>query len=235
MVGPTAEETEDKGDFSTTPENLKRVFELASRMVPAISLRSIITSFAGLRPTLPGDDFYIEASRSVPRFIQVAGVQSPGLTASPAIAERVKDILAAEGLTLTERPDWKPGLPRSERIRDRSAWDLDRLAAQDPAYAHVVCRCECVSEAEVVEAIRKGHHTLDGIKYYTRAGMGRCQGGFCTYRIMRLIARETGMDLTEVTKSGPGSELLVRKLGAPEQGAAQGGGPRDNASRGGQP
>ncbi len=247
MVGPTAEETEDKDDTATTPENLKRVFELAARMVPAISLRNIITSFAGLRPTLPGDDFMVEASKEAPRFVQVAGIQSPGLTASPAIAERVKDILAAEGLALVERPDWKPGLPRSERIRDRGPWDLDRLAQQDPAYAHVVCRCECVSEAEVVEAIRKGHHTLDGIKYYTRAGMGRCQGGFCTYRIMRLIARETGVDLTQITKSGPGSELLVRKLGqdmppngrvgretAPSggQGAAPSGGQEAAAKRG---
>jgi glycerol-3-phosphate dehydrogenase len=163
--------------------------------VPRISKRDIITAFSGLRPTLPGDDFYIDLSREAPAFVQVAGIQSPGLTASPAIAERVRDILEEGGLELQEKQDWQPGIAHMERTRDRSISDLDRLVAQDTAYAHIVCRCEAVSEAEVVEAIRKGHTTLDGIKYYTRAGMGRCQGGFCTYRIMRLISRETGLPL----------------------------------------
>ncbi len=102
-----------------------------------------------------------------------------------------------------------------ERTRDHAAWEIDRLAARSPSYAHMVCRCESVSEAEVVEAIRKGHTTLDGIKYYTRAGMGRCQGGFCTYRIMQLVARETGLPLGRITKHGPGSELVVGRIGGP--------------------
>jgi glycerol-3-phosphate dehydrogenase len=213
MVGPTAEEGDDKDDTSTTPENLARVFALASRMVPRISLRDIITSFAGLRPTLPGDDFYVDVSREAPQFVQVAGIQSPGLTASPAIAERVKRLLGGAGLAMTEKPEWHPGIPRMERTRDHAAWEIDALVQRDPGYAHVVCRCEGVSEAEVVEAIRKGHITLDGIKYYTRAGMGRCQGGFCTYRIMRIISRETGLPLERITKHGPGSELVVGRVG----------------------
>ena len=208
MLGPTADEGEDKEDTTTTPENLERVFHLASQMVPGISKRDIITAFAGLRPTLPGDDFYIDLSREVPAFVQVAGIQSPGLTASPAIAERVKALLLSAGLHLTEKAAWTPGIPHMKRTRDHAAWELDRLVASDPAYAHLVCRCEGVSEAEVVEAIRKGHTTLDGIKYYTRAGMGRCQGGFCTYRILQLVARETGLPLERITKHGPGSEIL---------------------------
>ncbi len=213
MVGPTADETDDKEDTATTPENLARVFALASRMVPGISLRDIITSFAGLRPTLPGDDFAIHVSQKAPHLVQVAGIQSPGLTASPAIAERVKDLLSGAGLAMTEKPDWVPGIPRVERTRDHEAWELDALAARDPAYAHLVCRCEGVSEAEVVEAVRKGHATLDGVKYYTRAGMGRCQGGFCAYRVMRIISRETGLPLERITKHGPGSELVVGRVG----------------------
>jgi glycerol-3-phosphate dehydrogenase len=213
MLGPTAEEGDDKEDTSTTPDNLDRVFQLASRMVPRISKRDIITAFAGLRPTLPGDDFSIELSRAAPHFVQVAGIQSPGLTASPAIAERVCDILADAGLALPENPGWRPGIAHMERTRDHAPGDVDRLVARDPAYAHIVCRCESVSEAEVVEAIRKGHTTLDGIKYYTRAGMGRCQGGFCTYRIMRLISRETGQPLDRITKHGPGSELVLGRVG----------------------
>jgi glycerol-3-phosphate dehydrogenase len=214
MLGPTAEEGQDKEDTSTTPENLDRVFDLAIRMVPRISKRDIITAFSGLRPTLPGDDFYIDISHEAPAFVQVAGIQSPGLTASPAIAERVRDLLGEAGLKLPEKSDWRPGISHMERTRDSGASDLDRLVAKDPAYAHIVCRCEAVSEAEVVEAIRKGHTTLDGVKYYTRAGMGRCQGGFCTYRIMRLISRETGLPLERISKHGPGSELVVGRIGA---------------------
>ena len=216
MLGPTAEEGENKDDTSTTPENLDRVFDLASRMVPRISKRDIITAFSGLRPTLPGDDFFIDVSREAPAFVQVAGIQSPGLTASPAIAERVRDLLQEAGLELLEKPDWHPGISHMERTRDRDISELDRLVAKDPAYAHIVCRCEAVSEAEVVEAIRKGHTTLDGVKYYTRAGMGRCQGGFCTYRIMRLISRETGLPLERISKHGPGSELVMSRIGAAE-------------------
>jgi glycerol-3-phosphate dehydrogenase len=215
MLGPTADEGDDKDDTTTTPENLERVFRLASQMVPRISKRDIITSFAGLRPTLPGDDFMVEISRAAPCFVQVAGIQSPGLTASPAIAERVKELLKSGGLPLVEKTEWQPGIPRMERTRDHAPWELDRLVARDPAYAHLVCRCEGVSEAEVVEAIRKGHTTLDGIKYYTRAGMGRCQGGFCTYRIMQLVSRETGVPLERITKHGPGSELVLGRIGSP--------------------
>ncbi len=218
MIGPTADEGDDKEDTATTPENLDRVFRLATQMVPRISKRDIITAFAGLRPTLPGDDFFIDLSRVAPCVVQVAGIQSPGLTASPAIAVRVKDLLRSGGLQLVEKADWHPGIPRSERTRDHSAWELDRLVARDPAYAHLVCRCEGVSEAEVVEAIRKGHTTLDGIKYYTRAGMGRCQGGFCTYRIMQLVARETGLPLEKITKHGPGSQIVTGRIGADGRG-----------------
>lgn len=214
MLGPTADEGGDKEDTTTTPENLERVFRLASQMVPHISKRDIITSFAGLRPTLPGDDFMIELSGAAPCLVQVAGIQSPGLTASPAIARRVKDLLKSGGLSLVEKSEWVPEIPHMDRTRDHAPWELDQLVARDPAYAHLVCRCEGVSEAEVVEAIRKGHTTLDGIKYYTRAGMGRCQGGFCTYRIMRLISRETGLPLEAITKHGPGSELVTGRIGS---------------------
>ena len=220
MLGPTADEGEDKEDTTTTPENLERVFGLASQMVPRISKRDIITAFAGLRPTLPGDDFYIDLSRKAPAFVQVAGIQSPGLTASPAIAERVKDLLASAGLQMVEKAQWTPGIPHMRRTRDYSAWELDQLIAEDPAYGHLVCRCEGVSEAEVVEAVRKGHTTLDGVKYYTRAGMGRCQGGFCSYRVMQLISRETGMPLERITKHGPGSEVVRRRIGEASTGSA---------------
>ncbi len=212
MVGPTAVEIEDKEDLATSQAHLEVVFASARRLVPALSERDIITSFAGLRPTLAGGDFLIESSGMVPALVQAAGLQSPGLTASPAVAEYVKDLLKKAGLTLEEKPDWNPCLPEVPRIRELTPFQVDELTRRDPAYGEVVCRCEGVSEAEVVAAVRRGHRTLDGIKFYTRAQMGRCQGGFCTYRILRILARETGLPIQALTKRGPGSELLGGEL-----------------------
>jgi glycerol-3-phosphate dehydrogenase len=214
MVGPTADAGENKEDTATTPENLDRVFDLATRMVPGISRRDVITAFSGLRPTMAGDDFLVALSREAPHLVHVAGIQSPGLTAAPAIAELVENLLREDGLSLREKDGWPKPIHHGECTRDRPPAEVARLIARDPAYGHIVCRCEAVTEAEVVEAIRKGHTTLDGIKYYTRAGMGRCQGGFCTYRIMQILCRETGVPLEAITKHGSGSELVVGRIGA---------------------
>jgi glycerol-3-phosphate dehydrogenase len=213
MVGPTAVEIDEKDDESTSPENMERVFAQAARMVPSVSRRDLITSFAGLRPALPGEDFLIARSRKAPGLIQAAGIQSPGLTAAPAIAELVADLLKEDGLALAPNPAFQPGIPRTPHVAmlDRPA--LEALVRQDPAYANIVCRCESVSEAEVVAAIRKGHITLDGIKFYTRAGMGRCQGGFCTYRLLAILARETGLPIEAITKRGKGSYIVAGRIG----------------------
>lgn len=213
MVGPTAEEIDEKDDESTTPENLDRIFSLAARMVPKISKKDIITSFAGLRPTLAGNDFFIDISKKAPGLVLAAGIQSPGLTAAPAIAEYVAGLLKEDGLDLTEKTDFDPILRPSPKVHEMDFAELEKHIHRQPAYGHIVCRCESVSEAEVVEAIRKGHTTLDGIKFYTRAGMGRCQGGFCTYRLLAIIARETGMPVEEITKRGRGSALVVGRIG----------------------
>lgn len=212
MVGPTSREIPDREDVSTTAENLRQVFAGAKRMVPAISTQDVITAFAGMRPTLEDQDFYIDLSRRAVNVVQVAGIQSPGLTASPAIGLYVKDLLKAGGLTLTEKTNFQPDLPATTFVRRLSSEQMDECVQRDPAYGNIICRCENVSEAEVIEAIRKGHTTLDGIKFYTRAGMGRCQGGFCTYKILRILRRETGMPIEAITKRGPGSELILHRL-----------------------
>jgi glycerol-3-phosphate dehydrogenase len=226
MVGPTAEEIEDKDDTGTTTENLERIFSLAARMVPAISKKDIITSFAGLRPTLPGDDFYIDLSQKAPGLVQAAGIQSPGLTAAPAIAEYVAGLLQKDGLELAEKTGVTPFRQPSSKIRGKDFAELEEWIRREPSYGHVVCRCESVSEAEVVEAIRKGHTTLDGIKFFTRAGMGRCQGGFCTYRLLAILARETGMPVEAIPKRGKGSPIVVGRIGA----EAEARGPRKGAA-----
>jgi glycerol-3-phosphate dehydrogenase len=212
LIGPTAEEIQEKDDLSTSSAKLKQIFDSARQMLPKVSTKDAITAFSGLRPALPDGDFYIEAGGKVPNFIHVAGIQSPGLTAAPAIAEYVKDILKDEGLLLQERRGYKPEVERVPRIRNKSIYEIDELIEENPAYGNIVCRCENVSEAEIVEAIRRGHDTLDGIKFFTRAQMGRCQGGFCTAKIIRIIIRETGKRFEEVTKRGPASPVLWGEL-----------------------
>ncbi len=215
MVGPTAEDTSRKDDFSTTRKGLESVFQHAQKIVPGIRSTDVITSFVGVRPVASGDDFII-GSTKVPGFINVAGIQSPGLPASPAIALMVKDILLGEGLKLEVRQDFacrrKPFLKIRACVENRDFDTLENIFAKDRGYHHLVCRCENVTEAEIVEAIRRGHTTLDGIKYATRAGMGRCQGGFCTYRVMKIISREAGIPFEKISKKGPGTEIVPIKL-----------------------
>jgi glycerol-3-phosphate dehydrogenase len=212
LVGPTADPVDDKADLATTPDQLEKIFDSARRMVPSVTTSDVITSFAGLRPALETDDFYIDVSRSAPRLIQVAGIQSPGLTAAPAIGEYVKDLLKKAGCRLTEKEDFDPYLDRVPRIAGLSPEEVDHLVARNPLFGAVVCRCEHISEAEVVEAVHRGHNTLDGIKFFTRAGMGRCQGGFCTYHLLRVLRRETGADPETFTKRGGKSALIERTL-----------------------
>ena len=212
MVGPTAVENDNKHDLSTSSDNLETVFQSAKRLIPSISERDIITSFAGIRPTLENGDFYIEESKIIKNFIQVAGIQSPGLTASPAIADFVKDILKDIGCELSEKKDYIPEIEHSKKVRQLSTDELNTLINDNPDYGNIICRCEKVSEAEIIEAIKKGHTTLDGIKFYTRAGMGRCQGGFCSYKIIKILMRETGMKYDEITKRGGESYILTGKL-----------------------
>lgn len=212
LIGPTADSIDDKTDLATTQARLSRIVESAKTLVPSVSEKDAITSFAGLRPVL-GEDFYIAPSDTVQAFIQVAGVQSPGLTASPAIAEYVRDLLAGLDLELVEKTSWNPNVEAPVRPRNLSEEERALLVEQDPAHGHIVCRCEEVSEGEIIEAIRHGHVTLDGIKFYTRAQMGRCQGGFCTYRIIRILMRETGMSFDEITKRGGTSRILSAELG----------------------
>jgi glycerol-3-phosphate dehydrogenase len=208
MVGPTAEDTEDRYDVSTTDAGAARVFDFVRRICPAISPRDTIAEFAGLRAVSDTNDFIIGPTR-VSGFINVAGIQSPGLTASPAIAEYVRDILKDEGLALAEKAGFQGPVPCAPRFSAADPDERERLVAENPLFARVVCRCELVTEAEVQDAIDRGARTLDGIKFRTRAGMGRCQGGFCTSRCMKLLAERGGVPIHEITKRGGGSWIVT--------------------------
>lgn len=213
MVGPTAVDTEDKTDYSTTREGLKEVFQQAQRMVPAVRTSDIITSFVGLRPAAVGNDGdFIIGKTIVQGFINAAGIQSPGLTASPAIAEYIRELITKEGLKMELKSDFDPHRKKvctkvRHLLEKRDFEKYDRIVTENKDYSKLVCRCENVTEAEIVAAIKDAHTTLDGIKFATRAGTGRCQAGFCTSRVMEIIHRETGIPFDKITKKGKGSEI----------------------------
>ncbi|MEZ4730169.1 MAG: NAD(P)/FAD-dependent oxidoreductase [Caldilineaceae bacterium] len=216
MVGPTAETIRDKEKRTTTMAGGSAIFAAVQRLAPGISEQDCIAEFAGVRAAAQlevgertdGEDFIIgpTAKRG---FLHVAGIQSPGLTAAPAIAELVVELLRDEGLALVPKAEFVPTLPRPIHFATLSTEEQIALAAHDGRYGRIVCRCETVTEGEVVEAIRRGACTLDGIKFRTRAGMGRCQGGFCTARCMEILARELAISLTAVTKRGGASWLVL--------------------------
>jgi glycerol-3-phosphate dehydrogenase len=213
MVGPTADNQDDRYDVSTTPQGAAQVFGFVRRICPAIGERDTIAEFAGLRAIASGDDFIIGPT-AVPGFINVAGIQSPGLTAAPAIAEHVCNLLRAEGLRLEPNPGFQPRLPVPVRFAQLGP-EAQRAAIQrNRAYARVVCRCELVTEGEIDDAIARGARTLDGLKFRTRAGMGRCQGGFCAARCMDLLARRLGLPFTAITKRGGDSWLVMEMKNA---------------------
>ncbi len=216
MVGPTAVDIDTKDDFSTTAEGLKHVFEHAQKMVPGIRTSDIITSFVGLRPVATGNDFILGRSK-VPGFINAAGIQSPGLTASPSIAKFIRDELLADGLRMEVDPGFDPSdrekITRVRHLIEKRDYEhFEEVVKKDPEYSKLVCRCENVTEAEIIAAVHRGHTTLDGVKFATRAGTGRCQAGFCTTRVMEIIHRETGIPFEEISKKGPGSEIVPVKL-----------------------
>jgi glycerol-3-phosphate dehydrogenase len=209
MIGPTANDVEDRDDLSTTDDGLKRVLEGAQKLVPAISKSDIIAYFAGLRP-VAGEDFIIRHEDKLPGFINVLGIQSPGLTAAPAIALLVVDILKKNGLALKKKFIFHSRRKKTTHLFAISLSLTKKLIKHDHAYGDIVCRCEMVSAKEVKDAIARGAKTLDGIKFRTRAQAGRCHGAFCTTRIMKILAEKRNMPLTAVTKRGTGSEIVKK-------------------------
>ena len=213
LIGPTAEDIEDKEGIETTAEGMELIREKATLSVKELPLRQVITSFAGLRAH-GGEDFIIGEVPDAPGFIDVAGIESPGLTCAPAIGAYVADIVK-KLLSPAEKENFiaeRRGIPSMALA---SGQERQRLILENPAYANVICRCEMVTEGEIIDAIRRpvGARTPDGIKRRTRAGMGRCQSGFCNPKVVEILARELGVDESEVLKSGEDSWYLLREEG----------------------
>ena len=212
FAGPTAVDMTDKRDTSVTPEGIAQLTAMSKKSVPSIDLRSVITSFAGVRAQPSTGDFIIGASKAEPRLIQAAGICSPGLTSAPAIAGEIARILRASGLEMTEKANYNPIRKAIPEFRNMNNEERAALIEKDPRFGRVICRCETITEGEIVEAIRRGARSLDGVKRRTRAGMGRCQGGFCSPRVMEILSRELNVPMTELTKFGGESKLLVGAL-----------------------
>jgi glycerol-3-phosphate dehydrogenase len=205
MIGPTSNEVSDKEDITTTKKHKDEVLKAARKLAPSINERLLIASFAGLRPTTKEGDFYIKEEQN--GFINIVGIKSPGLTAAPAIAEYVVNILA-KNMRLTKKKIYNPKRKSIPRFRLLNTKERNTLIKKDADFGEVICRCELVTKGEIKEAIRRGARTLDGIKFRTRSQMGRCHGAFCTSKIMAIMSEELNIPFDEITKRGKGSELI---------------------------
>ncbi|MBN2453285.1 MAG: NAD(P)/FAD-dependent oxidoreductase [Candidatus Omnitrophica bacterium] len=212
MIGPTAHDVSDKEDLSTSDEGLREVLENVKKMIPTIREDDIIAYFSGLRP-VAGHDFIIRHEAVAPGFINVAGIQSPGLTSAPAVALMVRDILKDNGLSLRKKIFFHKYRRKENHLFSIPFEKAGKLIKKDASYGDIVCRCEMVSAKEIRDAIDRGATTLDGIKFRTRAQAGRCHGSFCTARIMKILAEKTDKPLTEITKRGKGSEIVKEERG----------------------
>lgn len=203
MVGPTAIDIEDKEATATTAEGLAQVMEKCGKSVKDVPLKQVITSFAGLRAHEDGGEFLIGEVEDAKGFIDVAGIESPGLSSAPAIGQYVREIL--ERMTeLKEKRSFIETRKGIVRFAECSKEMQQELIRQNPSYGQIICRCETITEGEILDAIHRplGATTLDGVKRRTRAGMGRCQAGFCTPKVMDILARELGLELKDIRKNG---------------------------------
>ena len=209
LVGPTAIDMEDPDSTSTTQAGIDELNTKASMYVRNLPLRSVITSFAGVRAHEDGHEFVLGEVEGAPHFIDCAGIESPGLTASPAIGEYLGDMIR-DMMQLSKKENWVSTRKDIITTEGLSAQERNELIQKNPAYGTIICRCESVTEGEILDAIHRplGARSLDAVKRRTRAGMGRCQSGFCSPRVLEILHRELGIPMEEITKSG-GESVLV--------------------------
>ncbi|KAF0110183.1 MAG: glycerol-3-phosphate dehydrogenase [Chloroflexi bacterium] len=222
LVGPNTQQTPDKEDKSVTGDGLNEIWQGAQKLIPSLNQRAIIAVFAGLRATGNAlctsskvdyhHDFVIEVAKEVEGLVNLAGIESPGLTAAPAIAERVVELLKDAGELLTKKQDWNPIRLARPRFNYMTRKEQEELVARDAHYGRIVCRCEMVTEGEIVAEIHAPlpAKTYDAIKRRTWLGTGRCLGSFDMPRVVEILSSELGISVSEVSKKGTGSEFLFR-------------------------
>ncbi|MBT8369483.1 MAG: FAD-dependent oxidoreductase [Deltaproteobacteria bacterium] len=212
ILGVHYVKTDDKSDTQVDREGIQETLRMGRQLIPALAEKDVITSFAGIlansNMTRDGD-FFISPSEHAPGVVHVM-VGAPGLSAAPAIADYVIQLLGDSGWQTEEKSDFNPQRPGWPRFESAPMTTKRQMIDADPKYGHVLCRCEHVTEAEVLHSIRRGARTMDAVKHLTRAGMGRCQGGFCAPFVLKHLADELGIPPTRVTKNGPGSHQIVK-------------------------
>jgi glycerol-3-phosphate dehydrogenase len=212
LIGPTAEDIEDKLDKKTTKEGMLNVIEQARMLVPNLHMEDMITQFVGLRPTREPEGYNILISDKVSGYVGISGIRSTGLTGSLGIAKYTVHKMQEAGLLLERKQGFVPVRRAIVSFADKSDEEKDILIQQDPRYGKIVCRCEQITESEIVQAIHRpvGARTLDALKRRVRAGMGRCQGGFCSTLAAEILSRELGVPADEIRKRSGDSYLFMK-------------------------
>ena len=215
LVGPTAKVVAAPDNTDTTPNGLAEVARLSAKSVPSVNFRQVITSFTGVRASTKEGEFILKPSDRVPGLVHAGAIDSPGLTCCVSIAKYLTDILKEQGLPLEEKADWNGHRENFHAFRNMSEEEKNAYIQANPAFGKVVCRCETVTEGEILQAIRTNPRAtdMDGVKRRTRSGMGRCQGGFCGPYVMELLSRELGIPMEDVTKLGGDSRMVIGRIG----------------------
>ncbi len=209
LLGPTAEDVEDKEDVGTTRDGLDEAISGARKLIPKASKANVVSTFAGLRAVSNTNDFVLGETR-VEGFVNAAGIQSPGLGAAPAIGELIAGIIVKK-LDAKKKERFEPGRKAIPHVAKLPVEQANELIKSNPAFGRIVCRCEKVTEGEIVEAVKRGARTLDGVKLRVRSGMGKCQGGFCSSRVIEILSRELNVSPEQITKKGGKSNIVVGK------------------------
>lgn len=214
LVGPNATVVEDREDISTTRDGINEIVEDSRESIENIDFRKTITSFSGLRATPNTGDFMIFASQKCKNFINVGGIESPGLASAPGVAKYVVELLQNEGLNLVANENFNPIRKKNKPFAHMNNEERNELIKSDENNKKIICRCESVTEAEIIDAIHRpcGARTVDGVKRRTRPGMGRCQGGFCGPKVIEILARELNITVEEVLKDYEKSNMVVAKV-----------------------
>lgn len=214
LVGPNAIQVDDKEDITTTRSGINEIVKDSKKTISNIDFRKTITSFSGVRATSNTGDFMIFASEKCKNFINVGGIESPGLASAPAVAEYVLDILKNEGLNLQEKENFNPIRRKNKPFANMTRQEREEIIKDNESYKKIICRCENVTEGEIIDAIKRpcGARTVDGIKRRVRPGMGRCQGGFCGPRVIEILARELNLTVEEILKDYDNSYMVLGKV-----------------------
>ncbi|MBO4410659.1 MAG: FAD-dependent oxidoreductase, partial [Lachnospiraceae bacterium] len=213
LVGPTAEDLDNKTDKSTTVEGLASIETDVKRLIPGVRVQDSITQYSGLRPNRNPEGLHVDVWDDLKGFINLSGVRSTGLTLSASMGVYIADLMRDLGYPMIPKDNYKTTRKGIVRFRDLSDAEREALVKENPAYGRVICRCETVTEGEILDAIHRplGARSVDAVKRRVRAGMGRCQGGFCGPKVLKILARELNIPETEVLKNNAGSYMVVGK------------------------